>query len=234
MLGRAWRAAANVIVLSLWLTAFALIHAALGKDAAVATANAQALLSVEHHLHIDIERTANAWLAAHLALSHLAVYTYRLYYIAVAGVLIWAFSRNAEVYLHVRRVLIAMTALALPVYWAVPMSPPRFAMAGMVDIVAVYDIFPPTSAGPGSYSAMPSLHVGWALWCAYAAWCMIRIRHPRLALLPWLFPALMTAVVLGTGNHYVLDVAGSVVLVAVSVAVATLLSRLIPPRKVRP
>jgi hypothetical protein len=32
----------------------------------------------------------------------------------------------------------------------------------------------------------------------------------------------MTADVFGTGNHYVLDVVGSVVLVAVSVAVASL------------
>ena len=41
-----------------------------------------------------------------------------------------------------------------------------------------------------------------------------------IALLP-AFPLLMTADVVATGNHYVLDVVGSVVLVAASVAVAS-------------
>jgi PAP2 superfamily len=73
---------------------------------------------------------------------------------------------------------------------------------------------------------MPSLHVGWSLWCAYAVWSALRGMHPRLALLSWLFPLLMAADVLATGNHYVLDVAGSVALVAVAVVVASACGRL--------
>ena len=45
-------------------------------------------------------------------------------------------------------------------------------------------------------------------------------EHPRVALIVWLFPLVMAAVVITTGNHYVLDVAGSVALLTVSIAAA--------------
>jgi PAP2 superfamily protein len=216
----------EVIGLLLWLLLFSWLHSTAGRDVAAATANALALQSAEHAVHLDIERSANDWLAGNPVLSQLAVYLYRLYYVVITGVLVWVFVRHAGVYRKVRRTLVAMTVLVLPVYWAVPMSPPRFAQPGAVDIVARYDILGQASreswTNPSSYTAMPSMHVGWSLWCAYAVWSALRAAHPRLALLPWIFPLLMTADVFATGNHYVLDVAGSVVLVAVSVAVASL------------
>jgi hypothetical protein len=212
----------ELIFLLLWFLLFARLDAAVGKDFAAATANAVTLQSAEHAAHLDIERSVNSWLAGNPVLSRLAVYLYRLYYVVVAGVLLWVFVRHAGVYRRVRRTMVAMMALVLPVYWAVPMSPPRFALPGAVDIVARYDIFDvPSWTSPTHYTAMPSMHVGWSLWCAYAVWSALRVAQPRLALLAWLFPALMVAVVFGTGNHYVLDVVGSVVLVAVSVAVAS-------------
>jgi hypothetical protein len=60
------------------------------------------------------------------------------------------------------------------------------------------------------------------MWCAYAVWSALRGTHPRLALLPWLYPLVMAAVVIATGNHYVLDIAGSAVLLIAAVAVASL------------
>ncbi len=146
-------------------------------------------------------------------------------YAVIAGVLLWVFIRHADVYRKVRRTLVAMMVLILPVYWAVPMSPPRFARPGVVDIVAKYDLLGHASTNTGNgqnhYSAMPSLHVGWSLWCAYAVWSALRVVHPR-ALLSWIFPLLMAADVLATGNHYVLDVAGSMVLLAVSIVAASM------------
>jgi hypothetical protein len=224
----------ELILLLLWFLLFTRLDAAVGKDLAAASANALTLQSIERGMHIDIERSANAWLAGNLVLSHLAVYLYRLYYVVVAGVLVWVFVRHADVYRQVRRTMLAMTVLVLPVYWAVPMSPPRLALPGAVDIVARYDIagqaVRESWTSPSHYTAMPSLHVGWALWCAYALWSALRGRHPRLALLSWLFPLLIAADVLGTGNHYVLDIAGSFALLAVSIAVAAMWGRLVATR----
>ncbi|MDG6109890.1 phosphatase PAP2 family protein [Dactylosporangium aurantiacum] len=217
----------EVAGLLLWLVVFTRLHDAMGKDVAAATADARAVQAAERALHLDVELAANRWLTDHPALVDPAVYLYRLYYVAVAGVLLWLLVRHAEVYRHARRALVAMTVLILPVYFAAPMSPPRFALPGVVDVVAVHDIVE-RGTGGNQYSAMPSLHVGWALWCAYAAWRALRPARPRLAPLPWLFPALMAADVLGTGNHYVLDIAGSVALVAAAVGVATLWDRARP------
>lgn len=216
----------ELIPLLLWFLLFTRLDAAVGKDVAAANANALALQSAEHAMHLDIERSANGWLAGNPVLSHLAVYLYRLYYVVVAAVLLWVFVRHAGVYRKVRRTMVAMMVLVLPVYWAVPMSPPRFALPGAVDIVATYDIVDRASregwTNPSHYTAMPSLHVGWSLWCAYAVWSALRDTHPRLALSSWLFPLLMAAVVLATGNHYVLDIAGSLTLLAASIAAASL------------
>jgi hypothetical protein len=210
---------------------FALLHATAGTDVAGATANALSLQSLEHALHLDIEQATNAWLARHPTLIQPAVYFYRSYYAVLLGVLLWVFVRHPDSYRPVRRTLLAMTAFALLVFWALPMAPPRFALPGIVDIVAEHDILgshASRAAGNGQnhYSAMPSLHVGWSLWCAYAVWSTLRATHPRLALLPWLFPLVMAADVLTTGNHYVLDVVASAVLLMASVAAASAWGRL--------
>jgi membrane-associated phospholipid phosphatase len=224
-----------MVFLLVWFLLFTRLEAAAGKDFAAATANAQALQHIEHTLYIDIERDANEWLAGNLVLSHVAVYVYRLYYAVIAGVLLWVFIRHSVVYLQVRRTMVAMTVLVLPVYWAVPMSPPRFALPGVVDIVARYDIVGQASrqswTHPSHLTAMPSLHVGWSLWCAYAVWSALRGTRPRLALSSWLFPLLMAATVLATGNHYVLDVVGSIMLMTCSVLAASMWGHLARQRR---
>jgi hypothetical protein len=214
----------ELVFLLLWFLLFTRLDAAVGKDLAVADANALTLQSIERAVHIDIERDANGWLAGNLVLGHLATYLYRLYYVVVAGVLLWVFVRHADVYRRVRRTMVAMMALVLAVYRAVPTSPPRSALPGVVDVVARYDFVNEAAreswTHPSHYTAMPSMHVGWSLWCAYAVWSAVRGGHPRLALLSWSFPLIMAAVVLGTGNHYVLDVAGSIALLTAAILAA--------------
>ncbi len=219
----------EAVLLLLWFVLFARLTALLGTDVVAANADALAVQSAEHAVHIDVELSANRWLAGHPVLAQLAVYVYRLYYVAVAGVLLWVFVRHAEVYRRVRRTMVAMMALVLPVYWAVPLSPPRSALPGAVDVVARYDLFHQESwVNPSHYTAMPSMHVGWSLWCAYAAWTAL--RGTRWAPVPWVFPLLMVTVVITTGNHYVLDVVGSVALLAVSIGVAWVWGRLFARR----
>jgi hypothetical protein len=199
------------------------LHNLAGTDVASATANAQALQSVERSLNLGVELAANQWLAERPVLMQSAVLYYRLYYLPLAAVLLWMLFFRAEVFPTVRRTLIVMAPLALLIFWLLPMSPPRFALAGIVDIVAEHDLFGGSrdlTNGRNHFSAMPSLHVGWSGLCAYAAWLVARGTHPRLALLAWLFPVGMVAVVITTGNHYVLDVVGSVLLLTISIAAA--------------
>lgn len=224
--GRLRAALGQLLLLALVLVVFTRLHDALGKDAAAATRNAQSLQSVERALHLDIELAVNRWLTEHEVLVRPAVYFYRSYYVVLLAVLLWVLLRHADLYSHIRDTLTAMAGLALLVFWALPMSPPRFALAGVVDVVAENDPFGREASFDGNvFSAMPSLHVGWSALAAYAAWCALHDRHPRAALLVWLFPAVMVVDVFATGHHYVLDVAGSAVLLVASIAVARLWGR---------
>ncbi|MGI5126804.1 phosphatase PAP2 family protein [Pseudonocardia sp. CA-107938] len=225
------RAVGEFAGLLLVVLLFSWLHTAAGRGvAAAATANAQVLQSIERTLGLDVEPAANQWLTAHPALIQPAVYYYRLYYLVIVGVLVWIFVRHRDVFPAVRNTLVAMALLALPVFWTLPMAPPRLALPGIVDVIAEHDVVngPATrdlDSGHNLFSAMPSMHTAWSLWCAYAAWRALRTTRPRLALLPWLFPLGMIAVVLGTGNHYVLDVVGSTVLLVASIGVAHLVAR---------
>jgi membrane-associated phospholipid phosphatase len=218
---------------------FSRAHNLLGADRAAAWANALSLQGIERRIGVDIELSANQWLAAEPTWITAAVLTYRLYYVPLVIVLLWVLLRHSEIYPQVRNTVIAMAALALLVYWLVPMSPPRFALAGVVDIAAEHDLVggDPSrdlSNGQNHFSAMPSLHVGWSALCAYAAWLALRKTHPKLSLLPWLFPLLMVCVVITTGNHYVLDVVGSAILLVASIAAALAFEQLRARRHRRP
>ena len=225
--GRSWhRPAAELAGLALGAAVFTWLHNLAGTDIGAATRNAHALQFAERALGMDVELAANHWLAGHPVVSQAAVLYYRLYYLPIAGVLLWVTFRHPEIYRTVRRILVVMAPLALLIFWLMPTSPLRFALPGIIDIVAAHDLFGRTASvdltnGQNHFSAMPSLHVGWSALCAYAAWLALRGRHPRLAMLAWLFPAIMIAVVITTGNHYILDVAGSALLLTVSIIAAT-------------
>ncbi|MDQ6945267.1 MAG: phosphatase PAP2 family protein, partial [Actinomycetota bacterium] len=133
--GRGWRGVVGEgLLVVLVLVVFTRLHAAVGTDVAAADAHALTLQSLEEGLHLDVEVATNQWLTDHPALIGPAVLAYRLYYAAVVGVLVWLYLRRPEVYVPVRRVAVAMTGLALLVFWVLPMAPPRFALPGIVDV----------------------------------------------------------------------------------------------------
>lgn len=59
------------------------------------------------------------------------------------------------------------------------------------------------------YAAMPSLHIGWSSWCAFALYPLARRKRTRVALL--LYPAATLFCIVVTGNHYWLDGIGGLV-----------------------
>jgi hypothetical protein len=59
------------------------------------------------------------------------------------------------------------------------------------------------------YAAMPSLHIGWATWCAFAVWPLLRNRWAKAAVL--LYPAATLFAIVVTGNHYWIDGVGGLI-----------------------
>jgi hypothetical protein len=111
---------------------------------------------------------------------------------------------------------------ALFVFWTWPVAPPRLAVPGAVDTLVSRHLFgaanPHGVAGLiDNYAAMPSLHVGWALWCAIAVVAATRTAWRHLA---WLYPVATTLVVITTANHYLVDAVAGAALIVVALGVA--------------
>ena len=187
----------------------------------LAFSNADKIMAFEASTHLDIELTLNRFLTGHPLLGSWSSYYYSSLFFALTPLLlIWLWARRPESYARLRSALVLSTFVALLGYWIFPVAPPRFALAGATDTMVSLNILgaasPHTIAGLiNNYAAMPSLHVAWATWVAAALVLTLRSRWRHLA---WLYPALTTAVVLATANHYLLDaiVGGLLVFVGVT------------------
>ncbi|MFE9394564.1 phosphatase PAP2 family protein [Streptomyces flavidovirens] len=189
-----------------------------------AVGNGLAILRAEKLLRLNAEHPLNRLFTEHAWLGIPADFAYAsLHYLVTPAILVWLFSRRTARYRAARTWLMLSTLLGLVGFTLVPTCPPRLLDAGhgFVDTMAQYSVYgwwggeasAPRGLGgmTNQYAAMPSLHVGWALWCGVMLW-----RHGRTPLLRWLgvaYPLLTTFVVMGTANHYFLDaVAGAAVM----------------------
>lgn len=192
---------------------YALVRLAVRASRATAFGSAGQLWDAERWLHIDIEKSLNHLVTADPALAKPIGYYYGLlHFVVTALTLAWLYLRRPAQFARLRSALVVATTAANLVFWTWPLAPPRFAVAGMTDVLSRYHILGAGSPrGPDSmvnlYAAMPSLHVAWAVWCAVAVAMATRTRWRHLA---YLYPAATTFVVLASANHFVLDAAGGV------------------------
>lgn len=168
----------------------------------------------ERGLPLPSERTVQ-----HAVLGHSwLVQGLNLYYAAMhIGVmlafLLWLFWRHREHYRRVRQVM-AWSTLACLVVELVPVAPPRM-LAGYVDTGLLYHQSVYDNGLPiDQLSAMPSLHVGWAVFVGYYTW---RISRSRWRWIGPLHAVLVTTAVVATANHWWLD---GIVAVAITAACA--------------
>jgi hypothetical protein len=107
-----------------------------------------------------------------------------------------------------------------------PVAPPRLAELGLVDTVTLHShayrvLQPPTFVN--QYAAVPSLHVGWNLLIGIFIYrCASR---PAVRALGILSPVAMTAAVVLTANHYLVDAVLGAVVALTGLAVAARLRR---------
>jgi hypothetical protein len=194
-----------------------------------ATTNAEHLLHAERSAHLAPEQWFNHAVTTRPVLAIPADYAYAsLHYAVTVAVLIWLWRSHPGSYLFARRTLTAATLLGLVGFVVFPLAPPRM-LPGFVDTMARYgnDGWWGTAASApkglggltNQYAAMPSLHVGWALWCAWQI--VLNTRRPSVRVAAVLYPLLTVLVVISTGNHYLADVAaGATVLLLGSVVAA--------------
>ncbi|QLH21978.1 phosphatase PAP2 family protein [Streptomyces sp. Rer75] len=188
-------------------------------DVSTAVNHGLGILRFERRFNIDFESPLNDLFTHHAWIGIPADFLYAsLHYAATPAVLVWLWKRgrNAD-YRFARTWLLITTMIGLIGFVVVPTCPPRLLEAGQgfVDTMAQYssygwwggDASAPRGMGglTNQYAAMPSLHVGWALWCGIALWWQGRsVWSKTIAVV---YPLVITLVVMGTANHYFLDAA---------------------------
>ncbi len=147
----------------------------------------------------------------------LLIETFNWYYAALhfpvlIGCLIWLFVRHRADYGHVRTTVVLFTGASLLIQ-LIPVAPPRMLSdTGLVDTAARYgqSVYGSLGFDADQFSAMPSVHVGWALIVAIAVITASRSRWRWAAAA---YPALTLLVVVVTANHFWLDGVAAALLV---------------------
>lgn len=185
-----------------------------GDDAA-AERHAEAIASLERHLHVFGEAAVQR-AAGHVpALSTVLGYAYvSLHLAATVAVLVWVYRRHGHAYPAVRTTFALATALAVVGYALYPTAPPRLAGLGIGDTVSHVTAVDLDSGFVSSlynpYAAFPSMHVGFAVLIAGTVWRLGARTVWRVAAL--LYPVAILFVIVATGNHFFVDaVAGGAV-----------------------
>lgn len=186
----------------------------------VALGNARGILHVERVLHIDPELTLDRWLAAHHTLGLiLSDYYDNAHFIVTLGILVWLWWKRADLYRPLRNTLVLVNVIGFVVFWLFPVAPPRM-LDGFTDVVASTGAFGSWHTGAlasqaNQVAAMPSLHMAWAGWCTLVLWRASERRFVRM--LAVLYPCMTALAVLATGNHFLLDIVGGLLALALSV-----------------
>jgi PAP2 superfamily len=128
-----------------------------------------------------------------------------LHFPVLGACLIWLYARHRESYPRVRTTVVLFTLASLLIQ-LIPVAPPRLLPAtGMVDTAVRYGQSVYSWHGgfdADEFSAMPSVHVGWALIVAIA---VITVSRSRWRWLAAAYPVLTLLVVVVTANHFWLD-----------------------------
>ncbi|SCE61409.1 PAP2 superfamily protein [Streptomyces sp. Termitarium-T10T-6] len=197
-----------LIAVSYWL--YSLVRNAVPEQKAAALRNADWIWSAEKSLGLAFEETVNhavnsvTWLIVSMN-----YYYATLHFVVTIGVLVWLFRRHPGRYAATRLVLFATTAVALLGYYLYPLAPPRLMNgANFIDTVLVHETWGSMASGnfknmSNQYAAMPSMHIGWSLWCGLTIFALASVPWARV--LGLLYPTLTLVVIVATANHFWLD-----------------------------
>ena len=189
----------------------------------LAVANSRSLYDLERSLNIDIEPALNNWLVSRDVLRVAANYEYALtYLISSFGLIVWLYLRRPATYRWARTSFIVLNVASLICFAVYPVAPPRLvADLGFTDTVVLDRTWgswgSPLVSHANQLAAMPSLHIGWALWVSVilatiaSGWVSQTVSgvHVLLTLL----------VIMATANHYLIDAFGGALVAVAAVAV---------------
>ena len=221
------------LILTLWVL-YSLARLLADTSMQPALQRANELLHLEDLLGISWEVPLNQLFSDHRVLGLAGSYWYAtLHYVVTGIVLLWLWRLGADRYGPARRALVVGTLLGLVAYLFMPTAPPRF-LGGYVDVLSLHaadgwwgaDASAPRGLGglTNQLAAFPSLHAGWALWVALALQVYAASRAVRV--LGWVYAIGTAVVIVGTGNHWVIDALVGWLVILLGWAIAAALGRI--------
>lgn len=206
-----------LIAVSYWT--YSLIRNAVPEQKAEAMRNADWIWRAEQSLGIAVEKTVNhavdsvTWLIVGMN-----YYYATLHFIVTIGVLVWLYRWHPGRYAATRLVLFSTTGVALLGYYLYPLAPPRLMTSEkFIDTVLVHHTWGSMASGDlknmsNQYAAMPSMHIGWSLWCGLTIFALA--KAPWGKILGLLYPTATLVVIVATANHFWLDAVGGLICLA--------------------
>ena len=181
-----------------------------------ATENAERVIDFERSLGVFWELDWHQWANSHEAVIEAANVTYGMLHLPTIYVLgAIFFLVNMRKYRVLRNAMLLSALLAIPVYHAFPLTPPRLLELNGIDMGFVDTLGSARGSKAefltNNYAAMPSYHFGWImLMVVYGTWWFTRSRVLRAAAV--VFAAWMWCSIIFTANHYFIDlVVGAVI-----------------------
>ncbi|MEU2114455.1 phosphatase PAP2 family protein [Streptomyces sp. NPDC016459] len=206
-----------LIAVSYWT--YSLIRNAVPEQKTQALQNADWIWRAEESVGLAFEHAVNhavnsvTWLIVSMN-----YYYATLHFVVTIGVLVWLYRWHPGRYAAFRTVLFATTGVALVGYYLYPLAPPRL-MNGQnfIDTVLVHQTWGSMASGnlknvSNQYAAMPSMHIGWSLWCGLTIFLLA--KAPWAKILGVLYPMATLVVIVATANHFWLDAVGGLICLA--------------------
>lgn len=190
-------------------------YAVMGPDGAIG--RAQWIWHAERAVHLPSEAgLQQAFLSHPLVVQAMNLYYAGLHFAVVICCLLWVYIWHRRQYPQVRTTLVLFTAGALLIQ-LVPVAPPRMLPGdNMIDTAVQYgqSVYGSVAGfNADQLSAMPSVHVGWALLVALVA---VQVSRSRWRWLAFGYPAFTLLAVVVTANHFWLDGIAAAVLLALA------------------
>ncbi|MEV0691920.1 phosphatase PAP2 family protein [Streptomyces sp. NPDC050388] len=213
-----------LIAVSYWT--YSLVRNAVPEQKSKALRNADWLWDLEQQLGLAFEQSVNhavnsvTWLVVGMN-----YYYATLHFVVTLGVLVWLYRTHPGRYAATRLVLFSTTVVALAGYYLFPLAPPRLMNGGgFIDTVVVHETWGSMASGDlknmsNQYAAMPSMHIGWSVWCGLTVFALATVPWARV--LGLLYPAGTLVVIVATANHFWLDAVGGLLCLALGYALAT-------------
>ncbi len=223
VLPRGWRDL--LFQLALWfgfLAAYELARGLADRDPAEAFANGRRIINLEAP-HTLYELTFQRMLHSSDYLITAASWTYWGSQFTVLGLaLLWVYLRRNEAFYKFRNAIMLANLIGLVGYVLLPTAPPRmFPSFGFVDALNDFggishgSMVISLAANP--YAAVPSLHAADALIVGIVLSGLVKSKIAKALWLAW--PPWVWIVVMGTGNHYWIDIAAGVLVAAIASAI---------------